>query len=353
MTQPLVAVDTESNSLYAFQEQVCLIQFSTPDGDFLVDPLALPDLTVLDELFATDRIEKIFHAAEYDMICLRRDFDFRFNALFDTMVAARILGWKKVGLGSILESLFGIKVDKRFQRANWGQRPLTEELLTYARLDTHFLIELRSRLQSQLETADKLALAAEDFARVTQVVGPKRVAESELCFRVNASRDLNGQQLAVLQELCKFRESMARRMNRPSFKVMGDRTLLAIAQDAPKSQPALERVNELSIKQARRFGRGLVASVRRGVKAPPPVMARRPRPDNGFLNRYDAMRNWRKNKARSVGVESDVVLPKDLLSEIARESPSEQDSLAEIMVTVPWRLEHYGGEILDVIARYK
>lgn len=351
MTQSRVAVDTESNSLFAYQEQVCLIQFTTSEGDFLLDPLALPDLTVLDEFFASEQIEKIFHAAEYDMICLRRDFDFRFNALFDTMVAARILGWKKVGLGSILESLFGVKLDKKYQRANWGQRPLSDDLLTYARLDTHFLIELRDKLRQQLENTDKVRLAKEDFARVTQVVGPKKPDEAELCFRVNGSRDLRGQELAVLQELCLFRESMARRMSRPSFKVMGDRTLLSVAQHAPKSQAALDRVPDLSGKQAYRFGRGLVSAVRRGLKAPLPRQTRRPRPDNGFLNRYDAMRMWRKEKARSLGVESDVVLPKDLLGEIARQSPAEEETLAEIMTSVPWRLENYGAEILNVIAR--
>src|SRR5512133_1809833 len=107
---PSLSVDTESNSLHAYQEQVCLIQFSTADVDYLVDPLALPDLSLLGPILANPQIEKIFHAAEYDLICLRRDFNFQFANIFDTMVAARVLGRPAVGLGSLLEAEFGISV---------------------------------------------------------------------------------------------------------------------------------------------------------------------------------------------------------------------------------------------------
>src|SRR5512139_501768 len=148
---PIIAVDTESNSLHAYREQVCLVQFSTPTTDYLVDPLALQDLSPLAPLFADPGIEKIFHAAEYDLLCLSRDFGFKFANLFDTMLAARILGRNMVGLGSLLESEFGILLDKRHQRADWGKRPLPEDQLSYARLDTHFLIPLRNHMRQELQ----------------------------------------------------------------------------------------------------------------------------------------------------------------------------------------------------------
>jgi len=147
----ILGVDTESNSLFAYREQVCLIQFSTSDEDALVDPLALDDLSPLADIFASPKIEKIFHAAEYDLICLKRDFGFSFANLFDTMVAARILGWEEIGLGSILKAEFDVQLDKRFQRANWGKRPLAAELINYASRDTHYLIPLRDRLWSDLQ----------------------------------------------------------------------------------------------------------------------------------------------------------------------------------------------------------
>ena len=150
LSQAQVAVDTESNSLFAYREQVCLVQFSTAEKDYLLDSLALQDLRCLEPLFSSPAIEKVFHAAEYDLICLRRDFGFTFANLFDTMVAARILGRDGVGLGAMLEAEFGLHLDKRYQRANWGERPLKPALLAYARLDSHYLVALRQRLEPAL-----------------------------------------------------------------------------------------------------------------------------------------------------------------------------------------------------------
>lgn len=169
--EPLIAVDTESNSLHAYQERVCLIQFSIPSGDFLVDPLSLDTLAPLAPLFADPKYEKIFHAAEYDLICLKRDFDFTFTNLFDTMFAARILGRNKVGLGSILEEEFHVVLNKKYQRADWGQRPLPSYLLAYAQLDTHYLIPLRTRLREQLRQRNLWPLAEEDFNRLCHING--------------------------------------------------------------------------------------------------------------------------------------------------------------------------------------
>jgi len=141
--QKVIAVDTESDSLYSYFEKVCLIQFSTSQTDYLLDPLNV-DIAPLADLFADPSIEKIFHAAEYDILSLKRDYNFTFVNLFDTMLAARILGWKRYGLGSILEEQFEVKLDKRFQRYNWGQRPLSRQALDYARLDTHYLLRLQN-----------------------------------------------------------------------------------------------------------------------------------------------------------------------------------------------------------------
>ena len=162
--QEIVAVDTESNSLHAYREQVCLIQFSVPDADYLVDPMALSSLAPLGSFFNNQSIEKVFHAAEYDLICLKRDYSFEFRKIFDTMIAARILGRGEVGLSSILESEFNVHQDKRYQRANWGKRPLSAEQLSYAQLDTHYLIPLRNILHLELKNKNLLPLAEEDFA---------------------------------------------------------------------------------------------------------------------------------------------------------------------------------------------
>ena len=220
--ESIIAVDTESNSLYAYQEQVCLIQFSTQQNDYLVDPLALDDISSLEPIFSSPQTEVIFHAAEYDLMCLKRDFGFTFTHLFDTMVAARTLGRKEVGLGSLLKAEFGVTVEKKYQRANWGQRPLPAHMLQYAQLDTHYLIALREILKQALITNGRFALAEEDFIRLCQVSEHNTVKRPVDCWRINGAFDLDPQQAAVLKELSIYRDQIARRKNRPLFKVMND-----------------------------------------------------------------------------------------------------------------------------------
>ncbi len=349
--QPILAVDTEANSLHAFREQVCLIQFSIPDRDYLVDPFALRDLSPLGLLFADPKIEKVFHAAEYDIIGLKRDYGFTFNNLFDTMLAARILGRSAVGLGSMLEAEFGITLDKRFQRANWGQRPLPQALLAYARLDTHYLIALRDRMREALQATDRWALAQEDFTRLTRTPAGARANGDELeenCWRIAGNHALTPQQNAVLMELCAYRSRQAEHANLPLFKILGNTTLLQIAEQLPASLDALKEIEGLSPRLVDRHGSALLAAVQRGLQAAPLHRPRHPHPDDAFLMRLDALRDWRKATARTLEVESDVVLPRDVLESIAHDNPRTLDDLKTLMQDLPWRFEHFGEKILAV-----
>jgi ribonuclease D len=349
--ESIVAVDTESNSLFAYQEQVCLIQFSSQEQDFLVDPLALRDLSPLGPLFANPHIEKVFHAAEYDLITLKRDFDFSFENLFDTMAAARILGWEEVGLGAILKSEFGIELDKRHQRANWGRRPLPAEMLSYARFDTHYLVPLRNRLKEELIARGRWELAQEDFRRLQNVNGRTPEDSSTSFLRINGAHDLEAQQLAVLQELCRYRDQVARKINQPVFKVAGDRTLMSIATALPKSMSELQRLEEATPRLVERHGESLLRAVQRGLHAEPVYPPRMPRPDERFLSRLEALREWRKNKGIEIEVPSDVVLPRDLMNAVAAKDPRSLEELAEVLHPTPWRLAEWGEEILGVVMK--
>jgi ribonuclease D len=349
-SEPILAVDTESNSLYAYQEQVCLIQFSTPKDDFLVDPLALEDLAPLEEVFANPEIEKIFHAAEYDVISLKRDYHFEFENLFDTMVAARILGWEQVGLGSILKGEFGVALNKRFQRANWGKRPIPPEMMNYARLDTHYLIPLRYRLKSELVSKKRWPVAEEDFDRLRYVNGRDPHDQPEPCWRVRGAYDLDPQQAAVLLELCRYRTQVAKSINRPVFKVISDKSLLAIAETCPRSTKELQNMSALSKKQFHRHGEGLLKAVKSGIGANPVYPPRSPKPDEQYLARMDALRSWRKKTARGVQVKSDVILPRDVMYEIVARDPNSRQELAEIMQQVPWRFDKYADQILATLS---
>lgn len=348
--EPILGVDTESNSLYAYQERVCLIQISAPKVDYLVDLLHLDDLSSLGHVFTDSKIEKIFHAAEYDIMTLKRDFDFHFTRIFDTMVAARILGRKNIGLGSILSSEFGIKPDKRHQRANWGQRPLPWHLLKYAQLDTHYLIPLRDRLRSELISKDRWPLALEDFKRLCQVdsFGGNNGKQKGI-WRISGSYDLSPRQAAVLNELAEYREQKAQALDRPLFKVINDHTLLAIAQETPQDFEELGKIRGMSRGQIKRHGDALLNAVKHGLTATPIYPPRPPRPDAAYQVRMDNLRDWRKKTARKIGVESDVILPRDLLNTIVRKNPQNRSALEEILEDVPWRLEHYGEQLLSLL----
>ncbi len=345
--QPLVAVDTESNSLYAYQEQVCLIQFSTPQRDYLVDPLALQDLSPLSPLFSNPDIEKIFHAAEYDLICLKRDFNFTFQNLFDTMIAGRILGKDSFGLASMLQAVFDIKVDKRYQKANWGKRPLPQEYTDYARLDTHYLIPLRNLMKKELVESGRWPLAQEDFVRQCHVEIPVTENGLNLCWRIAGREKLSDRQMAVLQSLCVYRDKQAQTRNVPPFKIISNRSLLQIALAGPTNEQSLAEVDGLSYRNVQRHKNWLVEAVRVGSRHVPVTRAAYSRRDNDMVDRLKQLHNWRKITAQKMGVPSDVVLPRDIMQEIASQNPSNPEELRKVMETIPWRFEQFGKDLMQ------
>ena len=348
---PILAVDTESNGLYVYQEQVCLLQFSAGETDYLVDPLSLSDLSALAPVFENPAIQKVFHAAEYDILCLKRDFGFRFANLFDTMLAARILGRKEIGLGSILAAEFGLELDKRHQRANWGRRPLPASMLAYARLDTHYLLALRERLQSELLEKGLVALAEEDFLRMCQVPSGPLQVPADTCWTVANPRDVSPQQAAVLQALCAFRDRQARYANFPTFRILPNRSLIDIALKAPRTFEELDDVPGLPGRTLERYGEGILAAVKEGLASPPIYPPRNHRPAETTLQRVDLLRDWRKETGREMGVESDVILPKDMLNSIAEANPRTPAALAGLMEALPFRYERFGAEILQLLAK--
>ena len=347
--QDILAVDTESNSLYAYQEQVCLVQFSTRDTDYLIDALVLPDLSPLAEIFASGRILKVFHAAEYDLICLFRDYGFRFNYLFDTMIAARILGYQKIGLGALLEKYFGIQMNKKYQRANWGKRPLKGEMLEYARLDSRYLIPLQDNLRAELVTAGLWDLALEDFRRLTEGVEDTTESSEDDFWKIHGARDLSPEKAAVLKALYQFRDSIAQAQDRPSFKVISHQALIEMAETCPKHSADLLKLSALHESQAKRYGRSLLEAIRTGQHAPPAHPPNYTRPHNAVLIRMDALQEWRKDTGKDLGVPSDVVLPRDVLNRIAWANPGDISELQAQMQDVPYRFNRFGQDILTII----
>jgi ribonuclease D len=347
--QPAVAIDTESDSLYAYREKVCLIQVSIPGEDDLIDPLAELDVAPLRSIFAAPSIEKVFHACEYDVMCLRRDFGFTFANLFDTMWAARILGWPRLGLGDILQAQFGVTLDKKWQRHNWGKRPIEPGALAYARYDTHYLLQLREVQLAELRQLDRLVEAREVFADLAQAVYNGHTFTPDDVWSVKGVYDLSGRAQAILRQLLILRDREARRQNRPAFKVIGDKTLIAIAELAPQRAEQLRSIAGMTVAQVQRYGAAILQAVAQGQKDPLPTPPRRAMIEPASVERYELLRKWRKQAAAQRGVEPDVIVSNAVLMEIAKAHPRSVDQLPALPWFGPWRRQTYGAAIVEVL----
>lgn len=356
---PLIAIDTESNSLYAYQEQVCLIQFTIPtdslvngySGDFIVDPLAIDNLSPLGDLFTNPDIELVFHAAEYDIMCLKRDYGFEFTNVFDTYIAARTLGYKRVGLGSILEDKFEIQLDKRFQQADWSKRPLSDDQLFYAQMDTHFLPALRNLLYDELTETGYLEEALEYCEQMTDLPPAHKEFDTEGFWRIRTPHEMTGREMAILRELYLWREATAEKRDLPPFKVLQDSELVKITLMDPMNIDDLHQIRGFSNRKIERYGKAILRTVNRAYhKSPPKQKTSHSRSNHGTVARYEALHEWRKKKARARGVESDIILSKQALWALAYQSPSTLEELETVSEVGSHRRQKYGNELIKILA---
>lgn len=349
-TAPRIAIDLEANSMFAYREQICLMQISLPDQDYIVDPLDDLDFAPLGKLIADPAIEKILHAAEYDLILMKRQFGWQLHNLFDTMWAARVLGYSRYGLANLLEELFDVRLDKRYQKSNWCRRPLTEPQLVYAQHDTHHLFRLRDHLAAELVANGRDVEAREIFEEQTHVRLPDDSFDPNAFWYLNGTRDLPRSHIAMLKELYLFRDQEARKRDLPLFKVINDRTLLALAESAPRSMAALSNVHGMTPGQVRRYGRGILSAIERGRGEPMPRTPRRgERQPDVVVDRYDRLHTWRKLRAQKRGVESDVILSREALWEIAHANPQSIEELQALSKMGDWRCQTYGEDILGIL----
>jgi ribonuclease D len=265
--EPAVALDTESNSFHVYRERVCLLQLSTREQDWVVDPLAV-DVRPLGELLCDGR-ETILHGADYDVRCLRREFGWRLPRLFDTMVAARRLGRTALGLSALVEARFGVRLSKANQRSDWGRRPLSADQLAYAALDTHYLLPVAEELRQELERQGLAALALAEFQRIAAVEPRERVFDEEGWRRLKGARELDAAGRAVLRALWVAREACASEADRPPFKVMAEQAMVEIARRRPATAEALASLPGVTPQVLRRMGDAIRAALA-AVEPPAP-----------------------------------------------------------------------------------
>jgi len=258
--EPVIALDTESNSFHAYRERVCLIQLSVPGRDWIVDPLATPVEPLA--MVLCDGRETVLHGADYDVRCLKREFGWTLPNLFDTMVAARRLGVVGLGLSALVESRFGVRLSKAHQRSDWGRRPLTADQLAYAALDTHYLLRLREALGADLEARGLSAAAREEFTRIAASKPHERVFDPEGWRRLKGAKALDAGARAILRSLWIAREQRAEALGRPPFKVLGEQAMLEIASRRPDGLEALARIPGVTPSVIRNVGAAVLEALR-------------------------------------------------------------------------------------------
>jgi len=257
--EAVIAVDTESNSFHVYRERICLLQISTRGADFIVDPFAV-DVAPLGRVLCDGR-ETVFHGADYDVRCLKREYGWALPRLFDTMAAARRLGRAGLGLSALVESHFGVRLSKANQRSDWGRRPLTREQIAYAALDTHFLLPLHDLLAGELSERGALDEARREFDRIAAAEPRDRVFDVEAWRRLKGARELDPAGRRVLAGLWVAREEQARATDRPPFKVLAEATMVDVARRRPRTAAELERIPGVTPSVLRRLGDAMLAAI--------------------------------------------------------------------------------------------
>jgi ribonuclease D len=350
-----VAIDTEADSFYHYFDKTCLVQVATRRNIYLIDPLALggpAELAALGPVFASPDICKIFHAAEYDLFVLKRDCGFEFKNLFDTMVSAQLLGYPSVGLSSIAERHFGVKLPKDEQRSDWSQRPLSNRQLHYAASDVLYLISLAEKLTKELRETKRYRWAQEEFETLCARAWPDRDFDELGYLRIKGARRLDPKGLSILRALYLLRDARAREVDRPPFKVLGNRTLLDIAEARPGKLADLGEIKGITDLLLRRMGRDIMAAVREGRKhdhGPIPRLGNgRRRMDRQAERRLAALKVWRTGRATELSMDPGVLCPNSALEAIAWRAPGAARDLKELPELKGWFQREFGAEVTQV-----
>jgi ribonuclease D len=356
---PDLALDTEADSYYVYRVKVCLLQISTAERDYLIDPLAGVDLAPIAELMADRSIRKVFHAGANDVALLKHHHGFEFANLFDTMIAAQVLGLRRPGLAALLQERFGVEQKKTYQTSDWGKRPLSAGQLEYAAGDTRYLLKLRDQLKEELVAKGRLEEALEDFEKLVDVGHTERVFDPDSFRRAPGADRLDPVALRVLHDLFELRDQIATRRDRSPHRVFPDHALVEVAKRRPRSASGLYQIPGLPRWQVDRDERALLETIARAASAGP-VPRERSRRSRGLDGEpplreeerrvFEALREWRRKRAAERAVEESRVATTGTLRQIARAEALDLERLAALPGMSPFRVREYGGEIVRLVA---
>ena len=350
-----IAVDTEGASFHRYVDRIYLLQLSTSTQHAIVDPLKVDPPEALRALLQSRDTEVVFHDADYDLRLIHQDYGIRVTNIFDTRIAAQLLGVKAFGLAALLESHFGVKLDKKHQRADWSMRPLTTDMLDYAAQDTRHLLALRDILHDQLEKKGRWSWAAEEFARLE---GTRWEAEdaANAFLRLKGARDLSRRELALLRELVAWRDGIARAKDRSTFRVAGNDVLFELAKRAPQTLEALSGFKGLSRAISDREGEAILAAIARGLAVPESDLPRFQRGarwdrDPEFDEHVSRLKTVRDRVAAELELDPGVLCGRERMETIVRSRPKSIEALQEVPDFRRWQSDLLGADFLKALRR--
>jgi ribonuclease D len=351
--QPEIGVDLEGDSMFHYQEKVCLVQIASSSSNFLIDPLAVKDLSALAPVFADKKVKKILHGADYDIRSLYRDFTIEVNSLFDTQIAARFLGMKETGLASLLLKKFDVVSDKRFQKKDWSRRPLPEPMLDYAVQDICYLLPLAHILTQELIEKD-LLFCVEEECRLLTGVRPNSSKKKPLFLNFKGASKLDPRDLAVLEKILCMRDEIAKRRDCPHFKVLGNKPIFEITRLKPLNKRDLSNIQGLSPKLISLMGDEIVEKVKEGFELPSSKLETFPRKVVKRLraketSRIKALKKWRERLGQKRGLDPSLICTNAQIQALAIANPKEPEEMKVIQEIRKWQVELFGPGICHVL----
>lgn len=349
-----IALDTEGASFHRFIDRIYLLQLSTRDRHAVIDPLPIGRPDGLGALVESQDVEVVFHDADYDLRLLQQDYGWRITHIFDTRIAAQLLGYTAFGLAALLERFFDVKLDKKHQRADWSMRPLTADMLDYAAQDTRFLLELKDRMSAELERMGRMEWAREEFA----LLEGTRWADEEPglgYLKMKGARDLNRRELAVLRELVPWRDKVAGGVDRATFRVLGNEQLLDIARTQPASRDALAKIKGMPRAILEQRGNELLDAVQRALAVPESELPRFPRAarwdrDPDLDARVTALKTARDDAAKRLALDPGVLCSRDRMEAVARRNPEFVEQVAEVAELRRWQVAELASAFVAALA---
>jgi ribonuclease D len=325
-----IALDTEADSLHSYFEKLCLIQLSIPGENYLIDPLAGFSLQPLLDLLAER--ELLLHGADYDLRLLRRIGFPRPQRLFDTMIAARLCGWTEFSLAALISQHFNLQLTKASQKANWGLRPLSKQMIEYAINDTRYLLELAAFFEAKLKELGRWEWFEQSCEKAIASAATTRERDPETLWRIAGSADLNDRGAAILRELWLWRDREAQHADRPAFHVLHNEQLVRNAERLERGLPP--DVPHLRGSRRQRFDEAARAGLALGPEEWPKVI-RKPRPKSvpEYEARFKVLRDKRDAAATALQLDPSLIAPKATLDRIAIEPEQAPNIL------MPWQME--------------